>query len=354
MVFHFLRMRSSLPTLDLVTPCRNRIDSLKNSLPSWAECDLIRRIIVVDFSSTKQVIEELDALSNPRLTVVRVEDEPLWRQGRAQNVGLGLSDAELVIKIDADVSIVDISSYVMAMKNDQTLFFTGFSKQGTSSGLCLARNHTLKLLGGYHDHMSGWGGDDVDLYRRLKSHGLHRSLFKPESFAEQGQRMATKNSEAPRLDSTLVADPERLARKPYFTGFRNTLIARIHKQNKRKALRWAYSKQDVSQSHVMATKKAKCSWRLELGRHNIELANILSLAFYSQFESVWELIRTDTFKDILARHQLPSYQGITERDRLIQELPVRRSSLRDLANELGLRLLSSRQAIYSHEAKSNN
>jgi hypothetical protein len=331
---------NNLPSLDLLTPCRNRADDLKASLPSWMSCDLIRQIIVVDFNSSKPVIEELSNACNERLTVVRVENEPLWRQGRAQNVGLGLSDAELVLKIDADVSVIDLHPYVESMVADPTLFFTGFSKHGTSSGLCLAPRRKLRGIGGYHDHMSGWGGDDVDLYRRLKKRGLRREIFKAESFAEKGQKMATKNSEAPRLDSRLVADPEGLARKPYFTGFRNSLLARIHNQNKHRTLRWSYTQGDGSLIAKDAKMKSSCDWRLRTGRHSTELANILALAFFNQFDSAWDLMKTERFAQILNTHQLPRARGRQQRQHLINQLPQRLTTLRRLASDLGLELLS--------------
>jgi hypothetical protein len=331
---------NSLPSLDLITPCRNRAEDLKNSLPSWIACELIHRIIVVDFNSSKPVIEEVSRATNERLTIVRVEDEPLWRQGRAQNVGLALTDAELVLKIDADVSVVDLHPYVEAMASDPTLFFTGFSKHGTSSGLCLAPRRKLRAIGGYHDHMSGWGGDDVDIYRRLKKRGLRREIFKAESFSEQGQKMATKNSEAPRLDSQLVADPQQLARKPYFTGFRNSLLARIHSQNKRKNLRWLFSQSSNSAVTREAQLKPSCEWRMQIGRHSTELANILALAFYNQFDSAWELIKSEAFRKILVTHQLPRYQGRRQRKELIDELPQRLTALTNLASELGLERLA--------------
>jgi hypothetical protein len=331
---------NSLPSLDLITPCRNRAEDLKNSLPSWIACELIHRIIVVDFNSSKPVIEELSGETNKRLTVVRVEDEPLWRQGRAQNVGLALTDAELVLKIDADVSVVDLHPYVEAIASDPTLFFTGFSKHGTSSGLCLAPRRKLRAIGGYHDHMSGWGGDDVDIYRRLKKKGLRREIFKAESFSEQGQKMATKNSEAPRLDSQVVADPQRLARKPYFTGFRNSLLARIHSQSKRRNLRWLYNQSTDNVLSKKAHLKPSCDWRLQMGRHSTELANILALAFYNQFDSAWELMKSEAFRQVLAAHQLPRHQGRRQRKDLIDELPQRLTALTKLASELGLELLS--------------
>jgi glycosyltransferase involved in cell wall biosynthesis len=334
------KQMNSLPSMDLVTPCRNRAEDLKNSMPSWIECELINRIIVVDFNSSKPVIEELDAARHERLTVVRVENEPLWRQGRAQNVGLALTDSELVLKIDADVSIVDLRPYMEAMASDPTLFFTGFSKHGTSSGLCLAPRRKLRAIGGYHDHMSGWGGDDVDIYRRLKKRGLRREIFKAESFSEQGQKMATKNSEAPRLDSQLLVDQQRLARKPYFTGFRNSLLARIHSQNKRKNLRWTFHQSAANPTTKEARTKPNCEWRLQMGRHSTELANILALAHFNKFDSAWELMKSETFRLILEAHQLPRYQGRRQRKQLIDELPQRLTELTNLASELGLELLS--------------
>lgn len=125
---------SPLPNVNLITPCRNRAEYLRSCLPSWIACPELQRIIVVDFNSTTPVINELNDLINERVTVVRVEDEPLWRQGRAQNVGLRLTDAELVLKMDADVALVDIRPYVKQMADDPTIFFKGFSKLGTSSG----------------------------------------------------------------------------------------------------------------------------------------------------------------------------------------------------------------------------
>ena len=96
---------SPLPSVDLITPCRNRVEYLRDSLPSWLACPQLRRIIIVDFNSSTPVIDALGDLGGKRITVVRVEDEPIWRQGRAQNIGLGMAEADLVLKSDADVPL---------------------------------------------------------------------------------------------------------------------------------------------------------------------------------------------------------------------------------------------------------
>lgn len=102
-------------------------------------------------------------------------------------------NADLVLKIDADLSIVDLRPYVEAVADNPMVFFKGFSKHGTSSGLCLASTRMMRSLGGFHDRMSGPGGDDVDLCRKLGKCSSKRQFFRPDSFREQSQRMAGKN-----------------------------------------------------------------------------------------------------------------------------------------------------------------
>ncbi len=79
---------------------------------------------------------------------------------------------------------------------------------------------------------------------------------------------------------------------------------------------------------------------MQMGRHSTELANILALAFYNQFESAWELMKSEAFRQILATHQLPRCQGRRQRKELVDELPQRLTALTNLAGELGLERLA--------------
>lgn len=329
---------SRLPSVDLITPCRNRVEYLRKSLPSWLACPQLQRIIVVDFNSTTPVIDSLGDLNGERVTVVQVEEEPLWRQGRAQNIGLGLAASDLVLKIDADVATMDIRPYVERMAEEPGIFFKGFSKRGTSSGLCLAPRRRMKAVGGFHDHMSGWGGDDVDFYQRLRKRKLKPQIFKAESFREQDQKMSSKNSEAPRLDSEIIADPQQLAKQPFFSDFRNKLLARIQCQNKRVALRWRFTPRSDRPNLVHAKLTRSNFWRLKSARHSIELANILAIAYYQKVESVWALMNTDQFEGFLNQHQLPPCRNSFDYNGLVATLPQRRQSLCELACALGVEL----------------
>lgn len=343
---------SPLPSVDLITPCRNRVEYLRVSLPSWLACPQIQRIIIVDFNSTIPVVDTLGDLKDERVTVVRVDEEPIWRQGRAQNIGLGLAQGDLVLKTDADVSTVDIQTYVEKMSEDSSIFFKGYCKLGTSSGLCMAPRHQMKSIGGYHDHMSGWGGDDVDLYRRLKKRKLKALLFQPESFQEQGQKMAGKNSEARRLDSDLIADHQQLAQQPYFSGFRNTLLARIQRQNKRVSLRWRYTPSAANPCLVHAKLRRSSHWRLQSARCSIELANILAITYYPKDDSVWDVLRCQEFLDILESHRLPKWRSRMERQQILDSIPDHKRKLRKLAKSLGVPLLSEQPNTSSTPAGS--
>lgn len=179
--------------------------------------------------------------------------------------------------------------------------------------------------------MSGWGGYDVDIYRRLKKQKLKPLIFKPESFCEQRQTMAGKNSEAPLLDSELLSDPKRLASQPFFSNFRNILLATIQRQTKRRALRWRYHQAEDNPNLVYATMKPSSLWRIQVARHHIELANILALAYFERTESPWTLMSQPKFQEVLHQHHLPRCRSRREREALIATLPQQRLKMRELA-----------------------
>ena len=86
-----------MTAVDLITPCRNRAEHVVRSLPSWLACPQVAQILIVDFSSSPPLLPQLHGFDLSRVTVIRIEDEPLWRQGRAQYVALGFTRSERVL-----------------------------------------------------------------------------------------------------------------------------------------------------------------------------------------------------------------------------------------------------------------
>lgn len=330
-----------LPSVSLVTPCKNRSEYLLRSLPSWLDCPQIERIIIVDFNSSIPVVNDISSFLNERIIVVRAENETLWRQGRAQNIGARLAASDLILKIDSDVAIASILNYIEQMRDDPFLFYKGFSKAGTSSGLCLVSRHQMQAIGGYNDYMSGWGGDDVDFYRRLKKQSLKHRLFDKSDFSEQKQKMSGKNSEAAVLDSEFVKDSKNMAGIPYFSNFRNNILARLQRQTRKSSLRWLYEQDDTIRNLVHARMKSSSKWRIRVAQHNIELANILAIANYERYDTAWDFMATSTFKEIAFKHRLrmSHYCNNKRRRNLSATLISYHHDLRRLAEGLGFDLV---------------
>ena len=323
----------------LITPCRNRAEHVIRSLPSWLACPQVNQILIVDFNSTPALLPQLTSFDLERVQVIRIEDEPLWRQGRAQNVALRyakeLKGDPLILKLDADIEVLSIAPYLEAMEHNPKLFYRGFSKLGSSSGSCLFRLRDGRRCGGWHDHMSGWGGDDVDYYQRLRRRGLQAVVFEPESFRETTQPMEGKNSEAPRIDTELLQNQPQLACQPLFSGIRNTLVSVLFKQNRKRGLRYRFK----TEPHhlVRAELKPRSRQELALGRYCIELANILTIHHFRPDLHPREILASPTFAAIRQRYQLPR----ASRQALLESLPGRMEQLRELAEQLGVATLEN-------------
>jgi glycosyltransferase involved in cell wall biosynthesis len=324
----------------LITPCRNRAEHVLGSLPSWLACRQVDRILIVDFNSTPELLPQLAAFDLERVTVIRLEDEPLWRQGRAQNVALRYASAQgdttTVLKVDADIEVVSIAPYLEAMAGDGALFYRGFSKLGSSSGSCLFRLGQGRRCGGWHDQMSGWGGDDVDFYQRMRRRGLRATVFEPESFRETTQPMEGKNSEAPRLDSELLQNQPQLAGQPLFSGIRNTLLSVLHPQNRARALRYRFQPDPRHPRLVRATLRPRSRQALALGRYSIELANILAVHHFRPDLHPREILSSPAFAAIRQHYQLPRARNRRQRLALLESLPARMAQLQGLAQQLGV------------------
>ncbi len=334
----------ALPVV-LVSPCRNRAEHVIRSLPSWLACPQVDQILIVDFNSSPALLPQLRGFDLARVRVIRVEDEPLWRQGRAQNVALGYARAlrgdPLILKVDADIEVLSLAPYLEAMEHNPKFFYRGFSKLGSSSGSCLFRLRAGRRCGGWHDQMSGWGGDDVDFYQRLRRSGLQAAVFEPESFRETTQPMEGKNSEAPRIDTELLQNQPQLACQPLFSGVRNTLLSVLHRQNRNRALRYRFQAEPQQPQQVQAVLKPRSRQELALGRYSTELANILAVHHFRSDLHPREILNSPAFAAIRQHYQLPRARGRRQRLALLESLPGRMAALRALAEQLGVATLET-------------
>jgi len=167
--------------LSIITPCKNRLVHLKQTLPLMRLVENAE-VIVVDYGC-EQGTGDWIAATYPDVKVVRVDDDPIFHVSRARNSGAAQARADVLCFIDADMFIVgDLSQWVR--KNFKTNGFFVIPEIGTSAaGFLLCRKSDFLNVGGYDEALRGWAPEDVDLYERLEFSGVRRGQVPANLFA---------------------------------------------------------------------------------------------------------------------------------------------------------------------------
>lgn len=162
--------------LTLVTICMNREAHLRRTVPAWLGLPGLDEIVIVDWS-TREPFADLLTL-DPRIRIVRVEDEPRWVQTYPTNLGIAHARGDLVLKCDADCLP---SPTVTALRPEPGRFFAGDWKagraagKGSVSGQCLFAKSQWAQVNGYSELFRRYAHDDIDFYRRLETAGHARA-----------------------------------------------------------------------------------------------------------------------------------------------------------------------------------
>ncbi len=166
------------PMISIVTRVRNRQEHLLQSLPAWTAEPLVRDIVIVDYASTTPIQDGILAKSD-KIRLCTVHNAPLWKSGKAINIGVQWALCPLVLRLDCDINRVQNLDKYLERKTDSN-FFSGNMEGGSVKGFfgqCLFAKDQWLSVGGYHEFLVGWGFDDSDFYERLVEHGYARELF---------------------------------------------------------------------------------------------------------------------------------------------------------------------------------
>lgn len=192
--------------VSLVGACMNRQDNLLRALPTWLATDA-DEIIIVDWSSSEPLEPILAHIDDPRLRVVRIDDETNWILTHAFNIGLRLARHEVVFKLDADIQL--LPGFLSDNRFGQGEFVRGFWKiaydhgqedQKYVNGSFGARKADLRSLGYYDERIRTYGWDDSNLYARL-SHGLGLA----GRLLAHGSLVHLQQSEASRIQNQAIS-----------------------------------------------------------------------------------------------------------------------------------------------------
>ncbi|MGD0835209.1 MAG: galactosyltransferase-related protein [Polyangia bacterium] len=211
--------------LSLVTACMNREAHLRQSLPQWLALTNVGEVLVVDWSNSKSLVD-LTSL-DPRVRVIRVEDEPRWILSYAYNLGIALSRYEHILKCDADCIP---GQAVQEIQPDGNTFYAGYWKSGRAvgkpsvNGQCVLSKQQFAKTNGYSEVIRAYGRDDEDFYDRLVRAGFARREISPSGFNfldhTDEDRMANQagHGESPPLQGFLQRNLTFNEMRNYFIG----------------------------------------------------------------------------------------------------------------------------------------
>ena len=174
------------PGISLVTCSMNRSQNLVRALPSWLACPEISEVVIVDWSSTTPVADDLRAagIADPRIRILRVEVEDRWVLTYAFNAGFRAAACDLILKADAD--IVLSADFFRRNHLLPGAFIAGnwrmaAEDQAHINGFFFIGRKALHAVGGFNEHIASYGWDDDDIYTRLILSGFRRQDVAPDT-----------------------------------------------------------------------------------------------------------------------------------------------------------------------------
>ena len=163
------------PTYSIVTTCKGRLDDLKRSLPRMVrqkDCE----VIVVDYDCPQDCGDFVER-EYPEVKIARALNRPQFNLPEARNIGAKLAGGDILVFLDADVLIADKFLPIATPPQAQHFFGTFEPKNSVGNSLrgsCLIKREDFTAIEGYDELLSGWMGEDLDIYMRLRVHGARR------------------------------------------------------------------------------------------------------------------------------------------------------------------------------------
>ncbi len=222
------------PGISLVTCSMNRSKNLVKALPSWLANSEISEIVVVDWSSSSPVEDDLRAagISDPRIRILRVEGEERWVLTYAFNAGFRAAACDLILKADADIVLSPDffrRNHLMPGAFVAGNWRTAETEQAHVNGFFFISRKTLHSVGAFNEHITSYGWDDDDIYDRLTLSGYRRQDVAPGTIFHLDHDDADRLGEdSPSTD--LITLGQKLRSGTKFLIRRNRYIAMVMPQ----------------------------------------------------------------------------------------------------------------------------
>ncbi len=163
------------PRFCFITTCKGRLHHLQQTLPLVA-CVPGAEVVVVDYDCPDGTAAWV-ATHFPHVRVVTVQDALHFNVAHARNLGAQGAKADWLVFFDADVCLLGGFFDWLASGLQEGHFYTVQGGTPDLMGTCVVANAVFQSLGGYDEVFSGWGQEDMDLYRGLVFQGCHQARF---------------------------------------------------------------------------------------------------------------------------------------------------------------------------------
>jgi glycosyltransferase involved in cell wall biosynthesis len=155
------------PKFSIVTTCKGRLGNLQQSLPTFV-AQAAAEVVVVDYDcpeGTGRYVAE----HYPQVRVVAVADKAKFNSSHARNVGAAEATGDFLVFLDADMVIAPgFVDYLAENMKPRSYGTFGGGVANSARGGCVVERALFNTVGGYDEVIEGYGGEDLDLYTRLR------------------------------------------------------------------------------------------------------------------------------------------------------------------------------------------
>ncbi|MCP4126480.1 MAG: glycosyltransferase [Gammaproteobacteria bacterium] len=166
-------------SIGFVTTCKGRLHHLKKTLPALV-AENPSEIIVVDYGCPQHTGDWVET-HFPQVRVIRVDDDPGFCLSRARNLGAVQITSHWICFIDADIQIR--SGFLDWLRDhiNSLHYYVSAQINGVRDrqlcGTVVCTKEAFDRIDGYDDVINGHGGEDNDLYYRLRVSGLSEDNY---------------------------------------------------------------------------------------------------------------------------------------------------------------------------------
>jgi hypothetical protein len=168
--------------VSIIVPYRESGAIPLRAFQSWLLADDVSNVVLVDWSSSIPFLEYLP--SDPRIHVIRVQNESGWNLAKAVNVAAFRVCSEWILKLSPDSYIEKLFVAAHAPLPRNGFYFGAWHRltvNGLShlAGAIFIRRKDFVALNGYNEHPEAYGWEDYEFCRRARAYGLEGHGFRP-------------------------------------------------------------------------------------------------------------------------------------------------------------------------------